>query len=468
MKCDEERPDCRRCRRLRLKCAWAEQLMHSVAQQAGLLSGQGDHTDPMTAMQLARPAPQTFVVEFPNASRSTMPYIKHFVTFCSRFIAYPNDAEGNPFQEELVPLATSSPALLHSMVALAAGHMARSEPSHSLPAVKHYSTALRELQAALSDPSRAASNSTLGACLLLCVYEASHTDRSYWLKHLQGAKELLMYRGGPKTSDFLSRFFSLLDISGSLLTGQGPLIEGNYWLEDSDSQRQNSSSTEKKPQWPYYDEGAVMVDNYHMLMVYMAKLSKLSAESMTDNGKREPQIIREKAMSIRQELYDWWQRCPPALRDQSNDWRRIPRARKLTMAEMFEEESFSSTRSCLYGCIIYLHHIIDPTGKEPQAPEVAGAIEGILDIARETPEGFGLEMGLLFGLFMAGIAISDNDDAETLIRRKLKSNVTISIYHADRGLELLEVLWSKQRRFHRKFDWRGVQNEMGVQVFIMV
>ena len=171
MKCDEERPDCRRCRRLRLKCAWAEQLMHSVAQQAGLLSGQGDHTDPMTAMQLARPAPQSFVVEFPNASRSTMPYIKHFVTFCSRFIAYPNDAEGNPFQEELVPLATSSPALLHSMVALAAGHMARSEPSHSLPAVKHYSTALRELQAALSDPSRAASNSTLGACLLLCVYE---------------------------------------------------------------------------------------------------------------------------------------------------------------------------------------------------------------------------------------------------------------------------------------------------------
>ena len=122
-------------------------------------------------LQLSRPSGQTFVVEFPNADKASMPYLHHFVTFCSRFLAYPNDSEGNPFQQELVPLATSSPALLHSMVALAAGHMSRGQPQHHISASYHYSLALRELSATLSDPTQARSNSTLGACLMLCVYE---------------------------------------------------------------------------------------------------------------------------------------------------------------------------------------------------------------------------------------------------------------------------------------------------------
>jgi hypothetical protein len=86
-------------------------------------------------------------------------------------LAYSNDSEGNPFQEALVPLAVTSPALLHSMSAVAAGHLARDQDQHKLVAQNHYATALRELNATLSDPVVAKSDSTLGACLLLCVYE---------------------------------------------------------------------------------------------------------------------------------------------------------------------------------------------------------------------------------------------------------------------------------------------------------
>jgi hypothetical protein len=103
--------------------------------------------------------------------RATIPYIHHFVTFCCRFLVYSNDSEGNPFQEALVPLATSSPALLHSITAVAAGHLARDQNYHQLIAQRHYSTALRELNAALLDPFVARSDSTLGACLMLCVFE---------------------------------------------------------------------------------------------------------------------------------------------------------------------------------------------------------------------------------------------------------------------------------------------------------
>jgi hypothetical protein len=100
-----------------------------------------------------------------------MPYIHHFVGFCSRFLAYVSDDEANPFKEELVPFVTTSPALLHSIVALAAGHMSRTDRHHEVKAAKHYSMALRELSIALSDSNTARSKTTLGACLMLCVYE---------------------------------------------------------------------------------------------------------------------------------------------------------------------------------------------------------------------------------------------------------------------------------------------------------
>jgi hypothetical protein len=59
------------------------------------------------------------------------------------------------------------------MAALAAGHLSRGQPHHDMAAAKHYSLALLELKESLSDPVVARADSTLGACLLLCVFEVS-------------------------------------------------------------------------------------------------------------------------------------------------------------------------------------------------------------------------------------------------------------------------------------------------------
>ncbi|KAF2178035.1 hypothetical protein K469DRAFT_719204 [Zopfia rhizophila CBS 207.26] len=464
VKCDEEKPDCFRCRRLLMKCIWSEEVLEARARQQQQAAMNGGAVNSLVRRTSSIPTissdTQTFITEFPNADRFSVPYLHHFTSFCSRFLAYPNDAEGNPFQQELVPLAAQSPALLYAMSALAAGHMARGQPKHTMAAMKYYTMALRELNTTLEDPAKVRLSSTLGTCLLLCVYEISHSDENLWFRHLQGARDLILHRGGPKTSDFLVRFFSLLDISGSLLTGKGPLISGNYWLDEEE----NGASHTKLRNWPYYDDNAIMVDNFHSLMVHMARLSNLSADSMTDFGKRNADLIEKRAMQIRHDLFEWWNTRPPNIRDQSNNWRRA--RPDLTLAEKLEEESFSSTRSVVYGCIIYLHHIIDPYGLKPQAQEVADAIKGILDISRETPEGLGLEMGLFFGLFMAGVAIFDDLESEILIRTKLANDANITIYHADSGLELLEALWAKQRQYNVKYDWREVQKEMKLQVFI--
>jgi hypothetical protein len=168
------KPECGRCLRLQRECTWSDQLQVIAHKQPhdgmATILAVGSRTP---CLQMNSVSGQNFVIEFPNVDRTTVPYIHHFVTFCCRFLAYSNDNEGNPFQEELVPLATSSPALLHAMAALAAGHLTRSQPNHEMAATKHYSRALRELNQTLSDPDIARSDSTLGACLLLCVYEVS-------------------------------------------------------------------------------------------------------------------------------------------------------------------------------------------------------------------------------------------------------------------------------------------------------
>ncbi|KAH9211680.1 fungal-specific transcription factor domain-containing protein [Leptodontidium sp. 2 PMI_412] len=463
VKCDETKPICGRCIRLLRECTWGDQLQAIPYRQPQdsltIIFTNGSKTP---SLQINSLSCQNFVIELPNVDRTTISYIHHFITFCSRFLVYSNDDEGNPFQEELVPLASSSPALLHSMAALAAGHLARSQPQHEMAAAKHYSLALRELNQTLLDPVISRSDSPLGACLLLCVYEISYSENSLWLKHLQGARDLILFRGGPRTIDYLTRFFSLLDVSGSLSSGRGPLLQGNYWLDGSP--HQGSAQNSKLLHWPYYDSDNVMVNQFQELMIYMAKLSRLSAESMSDLGVQQPDVIIEKAYEIHDELRAWWQNCPPALRDQSNHWRRQSRPRKLTIPETLKEEAFSRTKSCMQGCIIYLHHILDPLGREPQKEEVMDAINDILETAIETPEGYGLEMGLYWGLFMAGVAIFNDVVAEDLIRRKLKSDTGVSIYHADRALDLLEVLWKRQHQFENKLDWREVQIQMRMQL----
>jgi hypothetical protein len=155
-------------------CAWSDELQvipqrrpRDIGSSTTILP----NSSRVAGLQLTRPSGQNFIIEFPSLERSTLPYMHHFITFCCRFLAYPNDSEDNPFQEKLVPLTTSSPALLHAMIALSAAHLSRSQKQHELTAAHHYSLALRALNSTLSDPAIARSDSTLGACLLLCVFE---------------------------------------------------------------------------------------------------------------------------------------------------------------------------------------------------------------------------------------------------------------------------------------------------------
>lgn len=171
-----------------------------------------------------------------------------------------------------------------------------------------------------------------------------------------------------------------------------------------------------------------MTGEFHVFMIFMAKLSHLSSRSLTEKSPEEQILIKQEAIGIKNEVQMWWLNCPSMLRDLSNDWRRQPRDTKLTVAETLEAEAFSSTKACMYGCILFIHHIINPVGEQPQDLEVQEAIKQVLDIAAETPEGYGLEMGLYYGLFAAGASIFNDWAVEDMVRKKLKADTRIALY----------------------------------------
>jgi hypothetical protein len=173
------KPRCGRCLRLQRECTWSDplQIIPYWQPQDGIAAILTSRSR-TPSLQINGFCGQNFVIEFPNVDRTLIPYIHYFVTFCCRFLAYSNNNRGNPFQEELVPLASLSPVLLHSIAALAAGHLARSQPLYEMAAAKHYSLALYELKQTLSDPAIIRSDAILGAYLLLYVYEVNRNKLS--------------------------------------------------------------------------------------------------------------------------------------------------------------------------------------------------------------------------------------------------------------------------------------------------
>ena len=63
---------------------------------------------------------------------------------------------------------------------------------------------------------------------MLNFTQICYSENCLWQQHLQGARDLILFRGGPSCSSYLDRFFSLLDVSGSLFAGGGTLLKGKF------------------------------------------------------------------------------------------------------------------------------------------------------------------------------------------------------------------------------------------------
>lgn len=86
-------------------------------------------------------------------------------------------------------------------------------------------------------------------------------------------------------------------------------------------------------------------------------------------------------------------------------------------------------------------------------------MEGIITHVSQVPFSFHCEVGLVFPLFMAGIAGVD-DVTKTYIRNRLDNIFSWTRFeHITRVTELLELLWATGRT-----DWETMVRDLGWKV----
>ncbi|KID98203.1 Zn(2)-C6 fungal-type DNA-binding domain protein, partial [Metarhizium majus ARSEF 297] len=185
-------------------------------------------------------------------------YLRHFLeTVSSYLIIYDTPANSNPYRQ-LPSLMSNSGLLRDVMKAFGAMHIAglpetRNRQVHHSAAVKAYGNVVTQLRDTVAFNQGHPTLELLATTLLLCMFEKISSNDASWRIHLAGAAQIFqsLYspRVGPPSSPtakssgmdlssvshtlplrrFLVSLMAYLDVAASLATGDGPLIQGDYW-----------------------------------------------------------------------------------------------------------------------------------------------------------------------------------------------------------------------------------------------
>lgn len=162
----------------------------------------------------------------------------------------------SPFSALIFPFAvsSSSPALMHALLGLAASHRARTESSYQPVALSYSASVIRSLRLALDNKSSidiAANSEILVLMMLLCQLEIIAECDKRWVTHLKGARDLIRFRRNCMTSDaakmaarqqspweqiikFTERYFAFYDVMGRTACGEEPIFGNDFWSTQED------------------------------------------------------------------------------------------------------------------------------------------------------------------------------------------------------------------------------------------
>jgi hypothetical protein len=164
----------------------------------------------------------------------------------------------SPFANLIIPLAynATTPALLDSLMCLAASHRSRFDLDYHRTAARYAASALHHLQHVIKQTCFRNDDSTyaeiLATVLLLCQAEISRSCNNTWVVHLKGARELvrqqrtqqglrswsrhssLQLTEAPQYSTspllvFAERYFAFHDVLGRTACGEEPIFGTDFW-----------------------------------------------------------------------------------------------------------------------------------------------------------------------------------------------------------------------------------------------
>ncbi|CAM1503676.1 Fc.00g012670.m01.CDS01 [Cosmosporella sp. VM-42] len=261
IKCDETKPTCNQCAKSRRQCPGYKDEFDLVfrnetqaterrarkankkalAQKQGKGSTSKDTPRPLSLIKQESEPDKAILttLNLPVEQQATC----HFV---SNYVLIPRQDDTRGYMEFVVPLIKTETPALHFKYAFDACALAslgnRVGPGNDFEkeSLGHYTKALAATFAALKDPDRARSDATLGAVLLLGLFEnitAKQLGMLAWGSHIEGAIQLVKARGKEqlRTKVGLAMFVAVRTqmIIHSLSTGKQPIMGVEWWLSDA-------------------------------------------------------------------------------------------------------------------------------------------------------------------------------------------------------------------------------------------
>ncbi|KAF2845126.1 hypothetical protein T440DRAFT_472867 [Plenodomus tracheiphilus IPT5] len=267
-KCDEQKPFCSRCMRLRIACKgygvklkWQDDAVntlnrpprkprkktpssseHLASPSASVSVSSTSYTlsspqDALSSPESTRSIPRLPIT--PGSSHGMSPadrwLLHYWIDQLSTLLSVaPRNGDPSPFQIHLTSMAFESPALRSTILSMAANHMASASHDSTLPlqAYRHQRDAIQELQHMIQTTNGANTEPALATVMMMQVSARlfSDDDEANVANHLMGAKAMIAQfgKGGQWPSSrirFLLSLFAYHDILSSVSRGAPPLVD---------------------------------------------------------------------------------------------------------------------------------------------------------------------------------------------------------------------------------------------------
>lgn len=129
---------------------------------------------------------------------------------CSTCTLLTADCQDNGYKHVILPILLNSSLLLKSVLAVAANHLRLQDTRYHITALQYRGTTLRSLQNLISNPGTASRSELLSTILMLCFFDISDGCQSDWIKHLRGARRIMMQPSSLSDGHFTTEVMTFL------------------------------------------------------------------------------------------------------------------------------------------------------------------------------------------------------------------------------------------------------------------
>jgi hypothetical protein len=365
---------------------------------------------------------------------------------------------GNPYLTHLLPMAMSSPMILHSILALSATHWQRLRPEMQSRALLHRGRATQSLADLLPHVDVDGGSTVdvaLVSCLLLCMTELFDGSSTGWKLHLQGAKRLFTTLkdklGDTDAGDasshyrFLVRLTRFLDSAATTSTCKPPLIEDQVDSSTPETHLHDlpSSSAAAGDDAAIY---GIPKELFHLV----DRVNDLASKRGTRVDNASELAFRHQADLVREQLNNW-----------ALDYGGLAGAAAslggVAASNDNDNDVLRAMTAYEWALRLRLHQITE--GYSLADPHVSECVEHILDAAQGIRYGSALETCLLFPLVMAGGASDTLEHRMVIHDRLMVMERTCGFGYIHQSRALVERVWKKREGTRARVNWARIRHE---------